>query len=199
VGDENRFKIRGSIQIGKNDKMINLKKNFVLDDVVFINFLNLDKKEKEMVRNWRNHHDIRRWMYSNDIISRGEHIKFIKGLKEDNKNFYWLVKNKDGRCVGIIYLNRVDFNNKNAFLGIYSNPDCKLSGVGHLLIKCLKKLAFDTVQLHTLKLEVISNNKKAISFYQKSGFSEEGQLKEFVSRDKKWDDMVIMGIINRDS
>ena len=175
--------------------MITLQKDFDIEGFLLINFINLSSKEKELVRKWRNHYEIRKWMYQDHIISSEEHSKFSEKLKEDNKNSYWLVKNKNRKYLGVIYLNRIDFVNKNAYLGIYSNP--KIKGAGQMLMQCLKNLAFNIIKLHTLKLKVIENNGKAIRFYRKNGFKKEGQLKEFVYKDKKWQDVIIMGIINR--
>jgi UDP-4-amino-4,6-dideoxy-N-acetyl-beta-L-altrosamine N-acetyltransferase len=160
--------------------------------------MNLDDKEKEIVREWRNHADIKKWMYSDHIISNEEHARFIGGLKKDKKNIYWLAKDKSGGYPGVISLNRVDFSNKNAYLGIYTNPYNVKRGTGYVLIECLKVLAFDKANLHTLKLEVIERNNLAISFYKKAGFCEEGRLRDFVFRDGRWCDVIVMGIMNKD-
>lgn len=174
----------------------NLKKNMDFGDVILKNFINLTENEMIMILEWRNHVSVRKEMYQDHIISIEEHSKFIEKLKYDNKNYYWILKSKNGECMGTISLNRVDFRNKNAYFGIYSNPFMK--GAGSLLIECLKKLAFDIANLHTLKLEVIDSNERAINFYKKSGFIEEGRLKEFVFKDDKWYDVIVMGILNRD-
>jgi UDP-4-amino-4,6-dideoxy-N-acetyl-beta-L-altrosamine N-acetyltransferase len=178
---------------------IKLQQTFELEDSILINFIFLTDKEKEMIRNWRNHETIRRWMYSEHVISIEEHNVFIENLKNDNKNSYWLIKHKvEDDYIGVIYLNRIDFINKNACLGIYVNPFLKKTGIGRILIKYLIKLTFNILKFHTLKLEVLENNEKAINFYKKSGFSEEGRLKEFISKDKKWNNVIIMGIINHE-
>jgi len=176
--------------------MIELQTNFEFNGTEIINFLNLSSEEREMVLNWRNHDNVRKWMYSDNIISLNEHINFIDQLAEDTSNYYWVVKNKDGIYFGTIYLNKIDFKNIHAYIGIYSNPYTEIKNKGHLLIQCIKKLAFEVVELHTLKLEVIDNNQKAIYFYKKSGFNEEGRLKEFVFKDGQWHDVIIMGITN---
>lgn len=178
--------------------MTNLKKNYHFEDANLKNFINLTEEEKELVRNWRNNKDVRLWMYSDAVISPKEHFKFINRLHDDTKNYYWLVTNKKKERIGVIYLNKIDIKNKNAYLGIYTNPDCKLKGRGILLIEHLKRLAFEICKLHTLKLEVIDTNKKAISFYKKSGFIEEGRLKEFVFKNGNWYDVIIMGFIKRE-
>ena len=82
---------------------------------------------------------------------------------------------------------------KSAYLGIYANPECKEKGRGKVLLKLLLKVAFDFFKLHTLKLEVFEDNNAAINLYKKLGFQEEGRLKEFILKDGKWKDVIIMG------
>ncbi len=176
--------------------MIDLKQNFELDDVTLINFIFLTDKEKNLVREWRNHENIRKWMYNDHLISSVEHQEFIENLKNENKNVYWIVKNKGNEYLGTISLQRIDFKNKNAYLGIYANPLLNKRGKGKILITSLKQMVFRVVNLHTLKPEVLEDNDKGIYFYKSSGFNEEGRLKEFVFKDNQWKDVIIMGLLN---
>ncbi|HEY9206263.1 MAG TPA: UDP-4-amino-4,6-dideoxy-N-acetyl-beta-L-altrosamine N-acetyltransferase [Candidatus Methanoperedens sp.] len=176
--------------------MLDLKINFEMKKVKLINFINLTDEEKEMIRKWRNNKNIRKLMFSDHIISAEEHSNFIVKLKEDNKNFFWLVKNNE-EPIGVISLNRTDFANKNAYLGLYVNPDYKVLGAGQILMGCIKKLAFDKINLHGLRLEVIDGNERAKNFFKKSGFTEEGRLKDFVIKDCRWQDVIVMGILNK--
>lgn len=175
---------------------MNLKDNFVFNGFLLKNFIDASTEEKEMVRECRNNDRVRKWMYSDEIISKEEHFNFIENLQKDNKNFYWIVY-LDRQFIGVISLNKINIKNKNAYIGIYSNPLCKIKNKGDLLINCLKKVSFGLIELHSLKLEVIESNKRAADFYKKVGFEEEGRLKEFVLKDGKWIDVIIMGILNR--
>ncbi len=176
----------------------NLRRNIELGDVLLKNFVNLNEEEIEMVRMWRNHPEVRRWMYTDHEISKEEHINFIDSLKGDNKNFYYLVY-KGRKPVGVMYLNRLDPKNRNAYFGIYANPEEKIHGAGLILEKSAISLAFDVAQLHTLKLEVIEDNERAINFYKRMGFEEEGRLREFVFKDGRWKDVIVMGMIKKGS
>lgn len=171
-------------------------RDFNLENFSALNFINLNCEERELVRRWRNHDAVKKQMFSEHEISPEEHSQFIAGLSTDNKNFYWLVKGGEGEYPGVIYLNRIDLTNRNAFLGIYANQDRKPSGAGSLLMDCLKSIAFGRWKLHTLKLEVLETNVRALDFYAKSGFAEEGRLREFVFREGRWHDVIIMGIVN---
>lgn len=175
---------------------MNLKEDFILNEILLKNFINASIEEKEMVRECRNEESIRKWMYSDEIITQEEHLNFIAKLRTDNKNFYWIVY-KYKEFIGVISLNNVNIKNRNAYIGIYSNSFCKTRNKGSLLINCLKKVAFDIAGIHSLKLEVTENNDRAINFYKKTGFEEEGILREFVYKDEKWLSVIVMGIVNK--
>ena len=174
-----------------------LKTNIVIGNIILKNFIRLSSKEKMLILKWRNDWRVRKWCYTEHIITKKEHKEFIKKLKNDEKNFYWVVKSREGSYLGVVSLNKLDTLHKHAYLGIYSNP--KFKGVGKILMRALKELAFKIAKLHTLKLEVIETNRHAIEFYKKQGFKEEGKLKEFVYKNNKWLDVIIMGIINEEN
>ncbi|TBR16109.1 UDP-4-amino-4,6-dideoxy-N-acetyl-beta-L-altrosamine N-acetyltransferase [bacterium] len=174
-----------------------MHKNFSCRGNLICNFVNLGPKEKELVRQWRNHDEIKKCMYSQKDISRKEHSDFILNLKHDENNFYWLIKTKTGGYLGVIYLNQVNYVSRNAYLGIYADPYSELSGKGKLLMGCLKYVAFTKFHLHTLKLEVIKDNHRAIEFYRREGFGIEGELIDFSYKNGRWSNVIIMGLINR--
>ncbi len=49
-----------------------------LDDMSLTNFIDLSDSKKLMVLAWRNNEDVRKWMYTSDIISKEEHFSFEK-------------------------------------------------------------------------------------------------------------------------
>lgn len=172
--------------------MVSLRKNFIFRDVSAINFINLADKEKEITRILRNDKRINNWLFDEHYVSRQEHMDFIEKLKVNNKDFYWLLKrNNADYYLGVISLSRVYFKNKNAYLGVYANPS--FPGAGHMLMNCLKNLAFKVGRLHTLKLETLADNKRAIRFFLKEGFRKEGKLKDFVLKKRTWNDVIVMG------
>lgn len=181
-------------QMDKRSKVVHLRRNFDLGGFRLINFVRLGAAS-ERVRQWRNHEGVRKWMYSDHVISKKEHLRFIEGLKEDRKNYFWMVADLEGE-VGVISLNKVDFKNKNAYLGIYTNPDGRRGDAGKILIHLLKQLCFEIANLHSLRLEVIDGNERAVRFYRKVGFRKEGRLREFVLKEGRWRDVIVMAMIH---
>lgn len=157
-----------------------------------VDFINLGNEDSRQVLSWRNDPSIKMHMFSQHDISFEEHEAFIRHLKKDNSSKYWMVEN-----LGVITLKRIDFNNLNAFLGIYRNPLNKSRGVAKALMQILLDKSFNELKLHTLKLEVFSDNLRAIKFYTKCGFSWEGLLREhFLRSDGIFVDLMIMGMID---
>jgi UDP-4-amino-4,6-dideoxy-N-acetyl-beta-L-altrosamine N-acetyltransferase len=180
----------------RDDLRNRLRKNIQIDNAFLLSFANMNTEEKEMVRSWRNHKSIRAWMYHDHIISREEHAAYLEKLNRDDKSFSWIVKKSNNLNIGVIAITRFDYTNKNALLGVYACPDNKAETDSRLLIDCLKHIAFKICDLHTLKLELLDNNIRALKYYKKAGFSEEGRLREFIYKDGRWHDVIIMGAIN---
>ena len=170
--------------------------HFYWNDYEVITFYKLPIEEQLLILKWRNSEKIRKWMYDDSIIQEENHLNFVKALRDKTNQFYWLVKQK-GEYLGVINLVRVDWKYKNAFLGIYVNPEMNKKGIGTILMEILKHITFNMLEFHTLKLEVVEDNIRAIKLYEKVGFSYEGRLKEFIYKNNEWKDMIIMGIINK--
>lgn len=154
----------------------------------------LPASDQIMVLEWRNHLNVRKWMYNNQPIGLEEHLAYIKGLASDNKNSSWLIKS-DGKYVGIASLHRLDVYHRHGFLGIYGCPDSVVNGRGDILMYVIKKIAKDVLGLHTLKLEVFEDNEHAINYYEKHGFVREGVLREFVRVGGEYKDVFIYGCL----
>jgi len=172
-----------------------INKNLEIDNFTLINFINLNSLELEMVRRWRNSETIRKWMYNEHIISEEEHKKFINSLKNSKDKVYWLVKKED-LPIGTLSFVNINWYHRRAYFGMYANPENILPGIGRILDSIAKNVAFNILNLHTLKLEVIEDNKAVINLHKKSGFQEEGRLKDFVYKNGKWKDVIIMGMVN---
>ena len=160
--------------------------------VILIDFPDMTGKERDMVLCWRNNSQIARSMFTSHLITRDEHEHFISSLSTDYSKCYFLVKRNDFYS-GVVYLEKLNFEHKHGYLGLYVNPAEKGRGYGHLLMWIVQYLAFILFKLHTLKLEAIDNNTIAINLYTKHGFQKEGVLREYIFKNGEWKDIIIMG------
>lgn len=69
--------------------------DFVLENLVAVNFVNLDEIQAREVLKARN--AVREFMQTRRIISESEHFRFIKSLRNDKKNAYFAVYECESR------------------------------------------------------------------------------------------------------
>jgi len=157
--------------------------------IELINFVNTSLEEKKMILEWRNHPNIRKWMYNQEEIELDSHLQFIDSLKYCQDKLYFLVK-MDKQYIGVIDFTNIDYHNKSTYFGLYSNPNLKIAGIGTILLKTILNYAFNTLNMNTLKLEVFEINKKALNLYKKFNFKKTG---EKIVNNKK---MILMELKN---
>ena len=167
-------------------------------NVEFEDILEVDDKQKELVRNWRNSDKIKRYMYSDHHISKTEHQKWIKKLKTGDKAKAWVIK-YDKKPVGLVYLSNINYKDKSTEWGIYIADDSvRGRGVGAFSLHKLMKYVFDEMNFNKMHTKVLENNPIAMELYERFGFKREDKPKEKLFRDGKHIDVFSMGIIKED-
>lgn len=132
-----------------------------------VNFCDLGNDDLHLVLQWRNHPEVRKWMYTDTPISLKEHLGFIDTLKSSTDRYYFLVF--QGRePIGVIYFTNIDMQKKIAHFGLYGNPERK--GRGMVLMERIVTYAFKIMDLNRLIAEVFSDNVKALHLYKQFGF-----------------------------
>ncbi|MCK4442616.1 MAG: UDP-2,4-diacetamido-2,4,6-trideoxy-beta-L-altropyranose hydrolase, partial [Sulfurovaceae bacterium] len=162
--------------------LIDIKSN-----IEFINFTELSSKDKKMILEWRNHPNIRKWMYNRELISLDEHLNYIDSLSTKKDRLYFMVKYKS-EVIGVIDFTNIDYINKKTDFGIYAKPNSR--GFGKILMSSIINYAFYTLKVDRLIAEVFTKNAKAISLYKKFNFKQI-DIKVVDSRD-----MIVMELKN---
>jgi UDP-2,4-diacetamido-2,4,6-trideoxy-beta-L-altropyranose hydrolase/UDP-4-amino-4,6-dideoxy-N-acetyl-beta-L-altrosamine N-acetyltransferase len=152
------------------NKMTNYKASLEgFGEIVLCNYVNLDENDKALALSMRNHPEIKKWMYSQDSISNAAHCEFIERLESRTDRRYFLVKRKNN-IIGSINFSKINFEN-SVYFGIYTNPFLQIKGAGRLLESVASQYAFIELGVKKIKLEVYSDNEKAINFYKKCNFN----------------------------
>jgi len=143
----------------------------MLNDIELINFIDMSLEEKKMVLSWRNHPDIKQWMYNSNDIPLENHLSFIETLKNCAEKLYFLVK-QNNNYIGVIDFTNIDKGNKSSEFGLYSNIDIQTPGVGRILENVCIDYAFNILNINILKLEVFSENAQVRNLHKKFNFKE---------------------------
>ena len=139
-----------------------------MKDIKLINFIDLSLEEKIMVLGWRNHPEIRKWMYNQDEIKLEEHLSFIDSLKSRKDKLYFLVKKED-EFIGVIDFTQL-IEEKSVHMGIYANPSIK--GNGAILLNKIINYSFNNLKVERVFSEVFAENEKAHNLYKKFNFKD---------------------------
>jgi UDP-4-amino-4,6-dideoxy-N-acetyl-beta-L-altrosamine N-acetyltransferase len=140
-----------------------------LENIKLTNFIDLNNNQNDKILSFRNHDNIRKWMYNENIIVKDNHIKFVKELKNDDINKYFLVTQNNVN-IGVICFNNIDYENSVTHFGLYANPFEKIVGVGRILKNVSIDYTFNILKLKTLKLEVFTDNMQVVNLHKKFNF-----------------------------
>ncbi|HEX5710240.1 MAG TPA: UDP-2,4-diacetamido-2,4,6-trideoxy-beta-L-altropyranose hydrolase [Sulfuricurvum sp.] len=139
--------------------------------IELVNFVDLSLNDKKMILEWRNHPDVRKWMFTQDTIELHDHLAFIESLKNRRDSLYFLVK-KGNQDIGVIDFTDIDQKNRMTQFGIYTNPN--LTRIGGLLMESIIDYAFRVLKIDTLTAEVFEKNIPAIKLYDRYNFKHTG-------------------------
>ena len=137
-------------------------------NIELVDFIDLSLDEKQVVLEWRNHPNIRKWMFTQEVINLHDHLNYIDSLKRREDRIYFLVK-QASIPIGVIDFTNIDHDNKQAEFGIYSDPAVK--GIGNILMNAIIRYAFHILRLATLISEVFEDNTAAIKLYNRYNFN----------------------------
>jgi len=158
-------------------------------EVELVNYVNLGFNDQAFALKMRNDNSVKRWMYSQREISQKEHSDFIKKLGDTKERHYFLVKLQDTIVGSINFSN--NFSNDSLEFGLFTNPFIELKGAGRILEAAGYYYANLKFGIKKLKLEVFSDNTRAIEFYKKCGYrfigSNRFQEKEIYIMEKSTD------------
>ena len=156
-------------------------------DIKLTNFVELTEDKIKKVLLWRNNAEIRKWMYTTDVISYAEHLNFIDHLNNDHGKKYFLVAKED-EDIGVISF--TDIGKDAVCFGLYASPETCVPGVGRILESVSIDYAFKEIKAEKLMLEVFIDNKRVINLHKKFGFK---KTREIIVNGKE---VVCMELVN---
>lgn len=149
----------------------------------------LDLKQ---ILEWRNHPNIRQYMYRTHKITIDEHLNWFD-LASKNPAIALLIYEKDEKPLGFVKITQGTCA-EVADWGFYLAPNSP-KGTGRNLGKTALKYAFTQLALHKLCGQVIAFNQRSINFHEALGFIEEGRMQEQHFDGNQFHDVVCFGLL----
>lgn len=120
--------------------------------------------------------------------------KFVTNDIEETKHF--AIVDEDDEHIGTISLKNIDFLHRKAEYAISVRGKWHGSGVAKKATEILVKYAFEELKLHKIYLNVLSDNIRAIKFYEKCGFQFEGEFKDDLLLKGEWKTLKWYAMVN---
>ncbi|WP_189610172.1 UDP-4-amino-4,6-dideoxy-N-acetyl-beta-L-altrosamine N-acetyltransferase [Saccharospirillum salsuginis] len=156
----------------------------------------MEERDLEEVLSWRNHPDVRRYMYFQDEITLENHRKWFSSTKQD-ANRHLLIFETDLVPMGFANLAVQKQHGLVADWGFYVAPGTE-KGTGTYLGKCVLEFAFCDLELHKVCGEILTFNSKSIRFHKKLGFVHEGTLRQHHFDGVEYQDIECMGLLRHE-
>ena len=128
-----------------------------------------------MVLAWRNHPDVRRFMFTQHEIGLDEHSNWFAKASLDASRRLLIVEDAK-QAFAYVQFSQVA-EGGIADWGFYARPDTS-KGTGKKLGITALNYAFSELKLHKVCGQSIQGNKASIAFHQRMGFTQEGVLRD---------------------
>lgn len=150
---------------------------------------------------WRNHAEVRKYFFEYEPLSLRMQQRWYEAFLNRTDEKYWIAEGIDtAEPIGTIGLLHIDFRNRHAELArvLVADPQTRRGGVGREMCTLALQYAFKHLNLRKVYLEVFADNAAAIGLYQSLGFVIEGQRRNHVYSNGRFEDVLIMALFSAD-
>ncbi|MEG0395882.1 MAG: GNAT family protein [Oscillospiraceae bacterium] len=120
------------------------------------------------------------FQFDADTVSADSVEEFVKEAQNTQINLHLACVDDNDDYLGTISLKNIDHKNKNAEYAISFSKSAHGTGAAYFATKEILRIAFETLQLNKIYLNVLAYNTRAIRFYEKLGFVFEGEFRQHV-------------------
>ena len=173
----------------------------LVGDRIYLSPKGTSDEEIEKFTEWMNDFQV------TDYTGRSGQITTLLGEKEylenaaknsENRNFD-IIDLNNNKLIGTLGLERFDWIKRSAVLGIFiGDADYRSNGYGQEAINILLEYGFKYLNLHSIRLTLLSVNERAHKCYLKCGFKETGRNREAIFLNGKYYDKLHMDILENE-
>lgn len=179
--------------------MKNYKK--LVGDRIYLSPRGASEEEIDKFTEWLNDFQVTDFIgRSNQIITLVGEKEWLENSAKDTENINFnIVESNTDKLIGTIGLENFDWIKRRAVLGIFiGDKDFRSNGYGTEAIKMLLEYGFKYLNLHSIKLELLSINERAHKCYLKCGFKDTGRSREDIFLNGKYYDKLYMDILENE-
>ncbi|HDR7785197.1 UDP-4-amino-4,6-dideoxy-N-acetyl-beta-L-altrosamine N-acetyltransferase [Bacillus sp. FSL M8-0063] len=153
----------------------------------------LEKKDLELILQWRNTKEIRSVMYEDHQITIDEHLKWYEKLVVDDTKVARLLTYKE-KPIGFVNFTKIDKLDRTCYWGFYIGEKQSVKRAGTVLGLLALDYIFEKKDIHKVCAEIIESNRISLNFHQRFGFQEDGRYENYIYRDNDYIDVITMAL-----
>jgi UDP-4-amino-4,6-dideoxy-N-acetyl-beta-L-altrosamine N-acetyltransferase len=150
-------------------------------------------EDLERVLAWRNHPEVRRYMYTTQKIPLEEHRLWFERALQDQGRLL-LIFELEGQPRGYVQITGISPGGIGDW-GFYVAPDAG-KGTGRALGNTALNYAFNELGLHKVCGRALDYNERSIRFHRALGFKQEGVLRDQHFDGVRYHDVVCFGLLH---
>jgi len=151
----------------------------------------------ELVLAWRNHPEVRRYMYTQHEITLDEHQRWFEHASTDLKKHLLIFEmNQPPKPMGFVNFNETG-NGGIADWGFYVAPEAPKRS-GRQLGRAALNYAFAQLKLHKVCGQALAYNERSIQFHQSLGFQQEGMLHDQHFDGERYHHVIYFGLLSHE-
>jgi RimJ/RimL family protein N-acetyltransferase len=162
----------------------------------------LEESDLPRCQRWINDPSVRRFLLPQRPMDFAAELAWWKNNDRDTlpRSLVLAIVLRDGhRHVGNTGLHAIDWINRMAETGtLIGEADCREKGYGSEAKELLLEYAFQTLNLHRINSHTMEFNARSAAYLRKTGYVEEGRLRQAYFRDGEYHDAIIFGLLRED-
>ena len=173
----------------------------IVGDRIYLSPKGTSEEEIEKFTNWMNDFQVTDYTgRSAEIVTKqGEKEWHENIVKEKTNKIFNIIELKTNKLIGTISLEHFKWISRNAELGIFiGEEEFRNNGYGKEAINLILEFGFKYLNLHSIKLDLISINERAHKCYLKCGFKDTGKNRENIFINGKYYDRIHMDILENE-
>lgn len=161
-----------------------------------IMFRRLQTKDANGMYEWMSDEEITKYLkIKKENVSLKGCLEFIESSYEDSINKHFAITDENDEYLGTISLKNIDIINGNAEFAIALRKCAMNKGIAKRAIDLILNFAFEEISLHRVYWYVRSDNIRAVKFYEKCKYRNEGIWKQSVCINNAYIDTIWYAIL----
>ena len=170
----------------------------LVGDRIYLSPKGVSEEEIEKFTEWMNDFQVTDYIgRTSQITTYSSENEYLENAeKNTDKRTFNIVNLEDNKLIGTIGLEHIHWVERSAVLGIFiGDKDFRSKGYGTEAIKLLLEYGFKYLNLHSIRLDLLSVNERAHKCYLKCGFKDTGASREEIFINGKYYDKLHMDIL----